>query len=50
MFLHALADIARYQPGRHPEHPAAVEGCRLVSRGFVTHNACAIYVVKLENS
>jgi len=21
-------------PGRHPEHPTAVEGCRLISRGY----------------
>ena len=33
--LHALAeDGVHLLPGRHPEHPTAVEGCRLISRGY----------------
>jgi hypothetical protein len=30
-----LADDVGYRPGLHPEHPAAVEGCRPVSRGLM---------------
>jgi hypothetical protein len=30
-----LADDGDYRPGLHPEHPAAVEGCRPVSRGLM---------------
>ena len=30
-----LADDGVYRPGLHPEHPAAVEGCRPVSRGLM---------------
>ena len=30
-----LADDGDYRPGIHPEHPAAVEGCRPVSRGLM---------------
>ena len=30
-----LADDGGYRPGLHPEHPAAVEGCRPVSRGLM---------------
>ena len=28
-------DDGVYRPGLHPEHPAAVEGCRPVSRGLM---------------
>ena len=32
------------QPGRHPEHPTAVEGCRPISRGL------QLELVTYENS
>jgi len=30
-----LAEDGDFRPGLHPEHPAAVEGCRPVSRGLM---------------
>ena len=30
-----LAEDGGFRPGLHPEHPAAVEGCRPVSRGLM---------------
>ena len=41
-----LADDGNYQPGLHPEHPAAVEGCRPVSRGLMLELVTSANVIR----
>ena len=41
-----LADGGVYRPGLHPEHPAAVEGCRPVSRGLMLELVTGANVIR----
>ena len=41
-----LADDGGYRPGLHPEHPAAVEGCRPVSRGLMLELVTGANVIR----
>ena len=41
-----LADDGDYRPGLHPEHPAAVEGCRPVSRGLMLELVTGANVIR----
>ncbi len=41
-----LADDGGYRPGLHPEHPAAVEGCRPVSRGLMLELVTTANVIR----
>jgi hypothetical protein len=45
-----LADDGDYRPGLHPEHPAAVEGCRPVSRGLMLELVTVANVIRGSGS